>query len=861
MATIATKKEIVDYLWEWGEQNGEWAKLLVKEIIEKERILTEEERKEVYHLFLNTIGLKDNARHEELIRPQYTVLESDIKLKSLGKVQGVNRLALGQTLEFSRNLTLIYGENGTGKTGYGRILKALGFSYEKRTKVLSNVYEDTHVKQAATITYIVDGNDKEFIWDGINHGEAEDLHGISVFNNNCVKLSLNTDRALLVTPIGFHLFSLLSNELQQLDRIHVEYIETFNTSVPWLDMLHEGTKIYKFLENLSHSSPFDELNKLGTFTVDDEIKLKKTEEDLKKLNKELLETQIQGLKAQITELQGVIKKVQIAQNILTNEVWQTYQRNLKKLRELEQNKNTGLNEIAERRGIELFESNEFQQFIKAADEYLQKLEKDDYPIDDNEVCIYCQQQLRDADARELLKNYRMLLHDTTEADIKALKVILDATKIVVKEIDADLIFHLPSFGQNEEEKPVQPAVLTSYTSKISLFKGLIQKSEINQVQGHSFDVDFATILNKMEEKEKNIYEVILNKVETLATITEKEEKLTKQINEYNDAKLLRDKLMEVIKIVENNKLVNKLTNNSNCFSTGSVSRKTTEARSALIADNFSEVFEAELKKILRSKIKINLDFHTERGQSKLVQNIGSQFELTEILSESEQKAIAFAEFLSELKLDKSNTAVIFDDPVTSLDHHIIDEVARRLVNLSKERQVIVFTHSILLFNSIKQKSELPSMKEVNFKYYETEKDTEFTGYLYDSPDLKQDSFTNYEKQINKILNLPKEERTRRESELAIEGYNKLRAAIEVLVEQDILQGVVKRYKKNVALTSLEKIKGDLIQKHKQDLNSIFERCCGYVDAHSDPDPLVQNPDLEGLELDFKAIQGIRKEFL
>ena len=74
----------------------------------------------------------------------------------------------------------------------------------------------------------------------------------------------------------------------------------------------------------------------------------------------------------------------------------------------------------------------------------------------------------------------------------------------------------------------------------------------------------------------------------------------------------------------------------------------------------------------------------------------------------QQFDVALAEFLTELQLDKSKAPVIFDDPVTSLDHKIVDEVARRLVGLSIERQVNVFTHSILLFNSIKSGRKLLS---------------------------------------------------------------------------------------------------------------------------------------------------------
>jgi len=68
--------------------------------------------------------------------------------------------------------------------------------------------------------------------------------------------------------------------------------------------------------------------------------------------------------------------------------------------------------------------------------------------------------------------------------------------------------------------------------------------------------------------------------------------------------------------------------------------------------------------------------------------------LSDILSEGEQKAIALAEFLTELQLDLGRSPVIFDDPVNSLDHRMIDEVAKRLIRLSKTRQLSILTDSI-----------------------------------------------------------------------------------------------------------------------------------------------------------------------
>ena len=43
MATTQSKKEILDYLWEWAGDSGEWEKKLTKIAVEKESNLSETE--------------------------------------------------------------------------------------------------------------------------------------------------------------------------------------------------------------------------------------------------------------------------------------------------------------------------------------------------------------------------------------------------------------------------------------------------------------------------------------------------------------------------------------------------------------------------------------------------------------------------------------------------------------------------------------------------------------------------------------------------------------------------------------------------------------------------------------------------
>ncbi len=72
-----------------------------------------------------------------------------------------------------------------------------------------------------------------------------------------------------------------------------------------------------------------------------------------------------------------------------------------------------------------------------------------------------------------------------------------------------------------------------------------------------------------------------------------------------------------------------------------------------------------------------------------------------VLSEGEHRCIAIAAFLSELSTADDKSALVFDDPVSSLDHDFREGVAERLVDEVKAgRQIIVFTHDVLFLEQL-----------------------------------------------------------------------------------------------------------------------------------------------------------------
>jgi hypothetical protein len=79
--------------------------------------------------------------------------------------------------------------------------------------------------------------------------------------------------------------------------------------------------------------------------------------------------------------------------------------------------------------------------------------------------------------------------------------------------------------------------------------------------------------------------------------------------------------------------------------------------------------------------------------------------VVQILSEGEQTALGLAGYFTEAHFDASKSALVLDDPVTSLDHYRRAYVANRLAQFAADRQVIVFTHDLTFVGDLSAAAE------------------------------------------------------------------------------------------------------------------------------------------------------------
>ena len=113
-----------------------WARYLCSEILAGNEI-TDTIIDSAYSYLLEKIGLKEETDKPELSISYNPNASDDYKenlsFDSLANVEGVNALTENQTIELTSNLTIIYGTNGAGKSGYVRLLKNVFYFLSKPT--------------------------------------------------------------------------------------------------------------------------------------------------------------------------------------------------------------------------------------------------------------------------------------------------------------------------------------------------------------------------------------------------------------------------------------------------------------------------------------------------------------------------------------------------------------------------------------------------------------------------------------------------------------------------------------------------------------------------------------------------------
>ncbi len=753
-------------------------------------------------------------------------IDNDFVLSEISNINGVNALADNQRIEFSNNMTVLFGNNGSGKTGYIRLLNNI-FNSRGEKEILGNVYKKSGDHQEPSCKLIFKKAEEEKNITYPTEKEKLELKCYSVFDSVSVRTHLDKENELSFTPQGFELFEGISNVFNKLQEKLTKEINSNNLPNTYKNHFNNENEVKNIIINLNYLTKISDLEKLSDIKREDIDRLNKIEIEksgLQSLNKDKQIAELvkivellNDFKAQYESIKTILNQENI--NVIKSDVKDFIDKK-KLISESNSNRFQNL-------PIKNIGSDKWNLFIKASSEFA-KTQKVDYPKV-NDSCLFCMQPLGIKEI-ELINQYWEVLNSTLEDDIKKIQKRLDNYSIQTNKIDINL-FVKDSILKNwleENEKEIYKSWSDTLTdlekNKSELISNLKKQNwdEIIISKIISTD-DIANLVAKIEVNVKS-----LKDQDKTAEI----KKLDNEINLIKDRIVLSRLLPDIKEYIEKSKWANKASKLNN-LNTRGITAKQTEMYSKYITDNYKEIFNSECKR-LNANFGIEVSQHGHRGHTKRQLKLVG-FEPRRVLSEGEQRAISLADFLTEVQIDSSNKGLVFDDPVNSLDHERKKIIAHRLAKESGSRQVIIFTHDLLFLYYLNEEiNEL--LLDIRCHWIEKRGLTPGNVFLDNGPSYEGEykSTEKARKFYEKAKNASPEE----QEGLLKQGFGALRTNYEYFVIFNLFNSVVKRFEERVSMERLREvvINDEIIQEVITKTGDVSR----YIDAHLHSDGFAAN---------------------
>ena len=840
-------------LAQWANDNYEWIRRIVRLVLGSNGEVTNDDRAQIFRLFLEEKGLDDRTLAPEppIVFSGGPVGHSEpFHLARLSDVKGVNALVEGGQIEFGPGLTLLYGENGTGKTGYSRILKTIAGS-RSADDILPNVkLEGAPSSPSAEISYRLGVAECEYHWNGERAQPPFDR--MSIFDSPSVHFHVDTDLNYTYSPAALAIFDRARVEVQQIGTaIDTEVGKLNPNNSTLLGRFDSSSTIYPYVQSLNATSDLTDLKRFAHLPDDAEAQKEKLETTLvqlkaNSLGQELaLKVSFQQVLTEASAFASVAESLDVSQ----------YNDALSTLSDLRRDQVSLRDSLFASAGLPAEPDQTWEEFIRSGQAYRQHLEI--IGAHDNARCIYCRQVLN-SEALQLLAKYGDYLEDQIAQDIRGHETTirrmvepiqnrsLAVVRAYVAGVDSD-----PNLGLEAGDNQID-----SLRTIMALDENLGKRFTDGSPSDENIPARASAIKNSCEiwlsGLRNTITELQQQSSNREETIKEKETELC----ELQARLTLVENWSEIKEFVASAKRAEKLKNERQAIS--NVLRRITglasEASKQLINEHFEHIFRGECESLRVPDLK--LEFVGREGHPLRRRTLPSNHKPSMVLSEGEQKVVAIADFIAEVKMSDNAVPVIFDDPVSSLDHRRVKEVAERIGALASDHQVVVFTHDIFFAMSLLEIFD----KSASCKYYRiTDEDGKGTVTPGTAP--RWDTIRNLTTQINLIIEDAKKTPGEAREAHVRKAYGVIRSWCELFVEQDVLAQVTGRFQPNVRMTSLENINISMLDETIETVTSIFEDACRYIDAHSQPLPtLGVGPTLVQLQNDWDNLKKCRSAY-
>ena len=816
-------------LTDWANGQDSWVRRLVGTIITSQRPISDEQTTEFFELFLGEKGLLGSSWEiePELPYPQAGSAQSDpLRLLSLSKVSGVNALSPGAKVNFSPGLTILYGENGTGKTGYARILKRIS-AVQYPEEILPNINSTAVQTPEATIDYELGDVQESIEWR--NEIGVSPFTRMSVFDSPSVNMRVDESLAYVFTPAEISLFSYVSSGIRAIQEHGSQALNAMAMVNPIIRHFERGTAIYQEIEALGPATDLDALAALATLPEDAIEKRKQLEREVAALRSDAAA----GLLAVHREAVRTLEYVKVVAEAAERFQIDQYNEGIVALGTLRESYRRVREETFRPGELPGSADDGWQRFVTAAAEYLDHLGATHYP-QDGDNCIYCRQPL-DPSALSIVLRYATFLDNALGQQISDQERIVASmaatlTGLSIDGVDTEL-------GRWREGNPTS----SDFRDAEELSQEL--RASIRQIRDGE-RVTCSTLRELAGRVRQKVTPMLAAHGSEVAKLTERlaDRETALQTAEAALGTLtavidLDRRLPEIRVFVENGKKAAKLDQVLKRLTPllRSLTAKTKLASEDLVNSDFQARFQEECKSLRTPTVR--LEFIGREGKAQRRKSLTPDHRLSQILSEGQQKVLALADFLAEARMGGSSAPIVFDDPVNSLDHRRLKEVSNRIAALVPTCQVVVFTHDIWLATELLARfDKQPSQ----CAYYMVSDDqtTGAIGKIDRAAGPRWDSAKALKERVDEHLRDAATVSGAAQTALVEAALGQMRSWCEVVIEEVIFGDVSRRYRANIMMGGLRNVHPERMQAAIDVIEQLFNDACRYIPDHSQPLPTL-----------------------
>ena len=622
-----------------------------------------------------------------------------VALKSIGATKHVNALASNQSLNFRENgLTVIYGGNGSGKSGYVRVLKKLCRA-RCEDDILHNVYEARPTEPAsAQIRYTVAGAGQPALdWrDGGTRPDA--LSAVSIFDTGCAPVYLEGATGLAYTPAPLRILQQLAGAAQAMKRKLQEEENSLLQAMPAglrHPTVHTGTSVAACVNGLRADSVVADIERMASLTDTDRDRLTRLRTDLASDPARAA----RALAAQHARLRSLMDRADAVGRGLTNEVLQDYRTAMRDAEVKAEAARIAATALFNGEPLPKVGSATWRALWEAAREYSVRdaYVGSDFPNTAASArCVLCQQVLQ-PDAAVRMVSFEQFVRENAQ------KVASDAAQFVAslrqgfqaltmtrKQIRDAVALMRDELDQQNLANQLRGWLARAYVRCRQILRtGKSDPWPSFQNLPPTPLIEMAAVATAMELR--------ISELQTSAGAVERQ-KLQKELNELTDREWLGTVLDDVRLEIARHQRLTAYELAKTDADTNKITRRSTELARTLVTDALRDRFMEEVNRLGLGHLRLELRQETgSYGASRfsLVLVRSDSTKLATVLSEGEHRCVALAAFLTELATADNHSGIVFDDPVCSLDHEYRERIAQRLAEEAHTgRQVIVFTHDV-----------------------------------------------------------------------------------------------------------------------------------------------------------------------